>query len=193
MTPQRALLLVGVFACTLLAQTQSVGFPHVSPLSLDIAPNAIITSHEGAQALVDKVTATLVPTAVPTPMPTEEPSQPIISTPLPIATLANIAQVYLTPTSHEGLMSAAGISAADYSHVDYIVSHESGWRSTVWNKTGSGAYGLGQAMPATKMAAFGDDYLSNPVTQLRWANAYAHDRYGSWYGAKQFWMNHAWW
>lgn len=95
--------------------------------------------------------------------------------------------------SHTDWMAAAGIAASDYGYVDYIVSHESGWDPFNWNDGGSGAYGLGQALPASKMAPYGSDYKTNPVTQLKWANAYAIGRYGSWYKAYRHWLVHYNW
>ncbi len=97
------------------------------------------------------------------------------------------------PGSHADWMRAAGIAASDFGYVSYIIDHESGWVCTKWNYRGSGAYGLGQAMPAGKMAAYGSDYMTNPVTQLRWANAYAVGRYGSWAAAYGHWLaRHSW-
>lgn len=94
---------------------------------------------------------------------------------------------------HLDWTNAAGISPSDYCYVDYIVSHESGWSATKWNYSGSGAYGLGQALPASKMASYGSDYMTNPITQLKWASDYASSRYGGWYGAYLFWINHWYW
>lgn len=95
--------------------------------------------------------------------------------------------------SHQDWMAAAGIAPSDYGYVDYIVTHESGWDYTNWNHSGSGAYGLGQALPASKMAPYGADYMTDPVAQLKWANAYAQSRYGSWAAAYTFWtINHLW-
>lgn len=91
-------------------------------------------------------------------------------------------------------MRAAGISESDYFYVDYIVAHEGGWNGTTkWNKAGSGAYGLCQALPATKMASAGADYMTNPVTQLKWCSGYATGRYGSWASAYNFWIAKHWW
>jgi hypothetical protein len=95
--------------------------------------------------------------------------------------------------SHADWMRAAGIAESDFGYVDAIISRESGWGVTKWNYSGSGAYGLGQALPASKMAPYGADYMTNPVTQLRWANAYAVSRYGSWANAYNHWMvRHTW-
>jgi hypothetical protein len=95
--------------------------------------------------------------------------------------------------SHADWMRAAGIAESDFGYVDAIISRESGWGVTKWNYSGSGAYGLGQALPASKMAPYGADYMTNPVTQLRWATAYAVSRYGSWAGAYSHWVaRHSW-
>lgn len=109
------------------------------------------------------------------------------------AARARVISVSLPAGSHTDWMAAAGIAASDYGYVDYIISRESGWGVTKSNYGGSGAYGLGQALPASKMAPFGADYMTNPITQLRWANAYATSRYGSWANAYNFWINrHVW-
>lgn len=89
------------------------------------------------------------------------------------------------------LMAAAGISPADYAYVDFIVSRESNWRPGAFN-AGSGAYGLCQSLPASKMASAGADYLTNPVTQLRWCSGYS-SRYGGWAGAYNAWLAQGWW
>lgn len=75
---------------------------------------------------------------------------------------------------------------------DYIIRHESGWVATVYNRGGSGAYGLGQALPASKMAPYGRDYMTNPITQLKWFYDYTTSRYGSPCGAHNWWIAHNW-
>lgn len=73
----------------------------------------------------------------------------------------------------------------------FIIDHESGWNPTDQNAS-SGAYGLGQALPASKMAPYGDDYMTNPKTQLKWMYAYMQDRYQGIEGAYNFWLAHNW-
>ncbi|HET6863948.1 MAG TPA: G5 domain-containing protein [Candidatus Saccharimonadales bacterium] len=90
-----------------------------------------------------------------------------------------------------GVMAAAGISGGDYAYVNFIVSHESGWRPTASNP--SGAYGLCQALPGSKMSTAGSDWATNPVTQLRWCNGYAEGRYGSWAAAYNHWLAYRNW
>lgn len=91
----------------------------------------------------------------------------------------------------KGDMARAGIAPGDYQYVDYIVQKESGWNPVARNP--SGAYGLCQALPGSKMASAGADWQTNPVTQLRWCNSYAIGRYGTWAAAYNFWVRNHWW
>ena len=73
-----------------------------------------------------------------------------------------------------------------------LIMNESGWRYTVCNPS-SGAYGLGQALPANKMAVAGEDYLTNPKTQLIWLlDFYIPQRYGNPINALNFWLKNNW-
>ena len=54
--------------------------------------------------------------------------------------------------------------------------HESHWSTTSANP--SGAYGIQQALPGVKMAAYGADWRTNPATQIRWGLGYIKGRYG---------------
>lgn len=56
-------------------------------------------------------------------------------------------------------------------------SRESGWRP--WAHNRSGAHGIPQALPGSKMARFGADWLTSPWTQIRWGLWYVAQRYGS--------------
>lgn len=85
-------------------------------------------------------------------------------------------------------MAAAGIAESDWGYVDYIASKESTWNPNATNAS-SGACGLIQALPCSKVPGNGYD----PVDNLRWASGYATDRYGSWAGAYAFWTANNWW
>lgn len=91
----------------------------------------------------------------------------------------------------QSLMQQAGIPQNEWEATDYIVSHESSWNPSARNA--SGATGLCQALPASKMATAGSDYMTNPVTQLRWCHSYATQRYGGWWGSFAFWQANKWW
>lgn len=101
-------------------------------------------------------------------------------------------QAVQIPHDKQAVMAAAGIAPSDYAYVDYIVSRESSWNYRARNAS-SGAYGLCQSLPASKMASAGSDWEINPVTQLKWCHGYAQDRYGSWQAAYNFWINNRWW
>ncbi len=83
------------------------------------------------------------------------------------------------------------VPAGQFAAFAWIIDHESGWNVEARNPS-SGAYGLGQALPASKMAPYGPDYLTDPVTQIKWALAYMDGRYGSPDAAKAFWESHGW-
>jgi hypothetical protein len=68
-------------------------------------------------------------------------------------------------------------SGAQWTCLDELWTRESGWRM-VWNYQGSGAYGIPQALPASKMAAAGADYMTSPATQIRWGLSYISSTYG---------------
>ncbi|MET9546500.1 lytic transglycosylase domain-containing protein [Streptomyces sp. NPDC006627] len=72
-----------------------------------------------------------------------------------------------------------------------IVNHESTWNYKATNAS-SGAYGLVQALPASKMASAGADWQTNPATQIKWGLNYMNDRYGSPCGAWDFWQTNHW-
>ncbi len=59
---------------------------------------------------------------------------------------------------------------------------ESGWRVNAYN-AGSGAYGIPQALPGSKMATAGADWETNPATQIAWGLGYIGGRYGTPCGA----------
>jgi hypothetical protein len=80
---------------------------------------------------------------------------------------------------------------AQFPALNYIINHESGWNVHARNPS-SGAYGLGQALPASKMAPYGGDYRDSANTQLRWMLAYIGGRYGDPNGAASFWRAHHW-
>jgi len=72
-----------------------------------------------------------------------------------------------------------------------IVDHESSWNYRADNPT-SDAYGLVQALPGSKMASAGADWMTNPATQIKWGLGYMNDRYGSPCGAWNFWQANNW-
>jgi hypothetical protein len=70
-------------------------------------------------------------------------------------------------------------------------NRESDWTTTATNSS-SGAYGIAQALPASKMDSAGDDWQTNYRTQIDWGLGYIKDRYGSPSNALAFHYAHNW-
>jgi hypothetical protein len=77
-----------------------------------------------------------------------------------------------------------------YSCFNNIIIRESNWSVTAANP--SGAYGIPQALPGSKMASVADDWRTNPVTQITWGIQYMNSRYGSPCQAWDFKRSHGW-
>ena len=75
--------------------------------------------------------------------------------------------------------------------LDSLWTKESNWRENAHNNS-SGAHGIPQALPGSKMATFGADWETNPVTQIRWGLDYISKRYGTPCNAWSFWQGEHW-
>ncbi|GAA2743855.1 hypothetical protein GCM10009868_19270 [Terrabacter aerolatus] len=77
------------------------------------------------------------------------------------------------------LMADHGWSSdAQYNCLVNLWTGESGWRWSAENAS-SGAYGIPQSLPASKMSQFGADYRTNPLTQIKWGLWYIEMSYGN--------------
>ncbi|WP_149183370.1 transglycosylase SLT domain-containing protein [Streptomyces sp. TRM49041] len=83
------------------------------------------------------------------------------------------------------------VPAGQFKCFSNIIERESGWDHTATNAS-SGAYGLVQALPASKMSSAGSDWKTNPATQIEWGLDYMNDRYGSPCEAWSFWQANHW-
>jgi hypothetical protein len=89
------------------------------------------------------------------------------------------------------MLSSFGWSpSGQYGCLNDIWSRESGWRYNAENA--SGAYGIPQALPGSKMATAGPDWATNPATQIKWGLGYIQGRYSSPCGAWSFWEANGW-
>ncbi|MEU6214029.1 transglycosylase SLT domain-containing protein [Streptomyces sp. JL4002] len=95
------------------------------------------------------------------------------------------------PTSAKAIAQQMIKDPAQFAAFNNIVSRESGWNHTATNAS-SGAYGLVQALPASKMASAGADWKTNPATQIKWGLDYMNERYGSPVAAWNFWQANHW-
>jgi hypothetical protein len=80
------------------------------------------------------------------------------------------------------LMLSAGFKIAQFPCLDKLWARESGWNYKASNSA-SGAFGIPQALPGNKMAAYGDDWRTNPATQIKWGLNYIEGRYDTPCGA----------
>jgi hypothetical protein len=76
------------------------------------------------------------------------------------------------------VLSAHGWSSAQMAPLIKLWNQESGWQWWALNSS-SGAYGIPQSLPASKMASAGPDWRTNARTQINWGLGYIQDRYGS--------------
>ena len=74
------------------------------------------------------------------------------------------------------LMTAYGWSDRQWRCLDRLWTRESSWNHLARNR-GSGAYGIPQALPGSKMATAGSDWKTNPATQIKWGLSYIKGRY----------------
>lgn len=91
--------------------------------------------------------------------------------------------------SHKNWLAEAGFKPSDFGYITYIIDHESSWDPKATNPE-SGAYGLPQSLPGSKMASAGSDWRTNPITQLRWMKGYVNSVYGGARNAYNFWLQH---
>ena len=76
------------------------------------------------------------------------------------------------------MLASFGWSSSQFSCLEPLWQHESGWNVTATNPS-TGAYGIPQADPGSKMASAGPDWKSDAATQIKWGLTYIKDTYGS--------------
>jgi hypothetical protein len=76
------------------------------------------------------------------------------------------------------LMLQRGFPIKEFPCLEKLWTKESGWNHRSQNRS-SGAYGIPQALPGTKMASAGSDWRTNPATQIKWGLGYVKGRYKS--------------
>lgn len=75
-----------------------------------------------------------------------------------------------------------GWGADQFSALEQLWQRESGWSQNAHNSS-SGAHGIPQSLPGSKMASHGADWATNPETQIKWGLSYIDSVYGSPSGA----------
>ena len=124
-----------------------------------------------------------LPTATSSSAPTPAPTHTSTPTPKPTTPSGSYGSAYAIAQSM--------VPSGQFACFSNIIERESGWDVHATNPS-SGAYGLGQALPGSKMASAGSDWENNPATQIKWVLSYMDSRYGSPCGAWSFWQSHSW-
>ena len=103
------------------------------------------------------------------------------------AAAAAAAAAGAVPTTYSGedprslakpLVAAQGWGDSEYQCLVLLWNRESQWNPYAENAS-SGAYGIPQALPGSKMASVGADWRTNPITQINWGIGYIKGRYGT--------------
>jgi hypothetical protein len=76
------------------------------------------------------------------------------------------------------MLGSFGWSSSQFACLDPLWEHESGWSVTAANP-GSGAFGIPQALPGSRMASAGPDWQTSAATQIKWGLQYIKGTYGS--------------
>lgn len=99
---------------------------------------------------------------------------------------ASTAAIVADPTGAQAVawqqVQARGWGTDQFACLVQLWQKESGWRVNAANSS-SGAYGIPQALPGSKMASAGADWQTNAATQITWGLGYISGRYGTPCGA----------
>jgi hypothetical protein len=161
----------------------------------DLAPAPAATSATSTTALA---AGALAATAAARVVVTSAPRQRTIAPTTPKAVPRNVVPFrFGTPAYSQWwarrLMATryAWRSTGQYMCLVKLWNRESHWNYRSHNRA-SGAHGIPQAMPGTKMARVGRDWRTNPITQIRWGLGYIKGAYGSPCGAWSHWERRGW-
>lgn len=122
-----------------------------------------------AKAAANAAAAPSVPPFVPPAVPPSVPGGGVVDR----GTAQKIAAAQVT---------ARGWGTGELSCLVSLWQRESGWRVNAYNAS-SGAYGIPQSLPGSKMQSAGDDWRTNPATQISWGLGYIASRYATPCGA----------
>lgn len=89
------------------------------------------------------------------------------------------------------MLQSMGMGDDQYSCLVALWNRESGWNTYAFNAS-SGAYGIPQSLPGSKMASAGADWATNPATQISWGLSYILGRYSAPCGAWEHSENNGW-
>ena len=138
------------------------------------------TAHDG-QVVAEEVTASQVTQAPVTQVQRVGTKQAPVVAAVPAGDAQQIAYA---------MLQSRGWGDDQFQCLVQLWNRESGWRTNASNP--SGAYGIPQALPGSKMASAGPDWQTNPATQITWGLGYISGRYGTPCGAWGWFTSHNW-
>jgi hypothetical protein len=159
-----------LLVATLLPAANALELSVTSSVELDAAKSALIIEDgtTGSLFTEDDLTATA--------------SGAIFSSKLALVSVVS-RQVELARTPQGAkkvakaiLLDEYGFAEKQYTCLSQLWTKESNWNYKSRNKK-SGAHGIPQALPASKMSVISTDWRTNPVTQIRWGLRYISIRY----------------
>jgi hypothetical protein len=154
------------------------------------ARGAVRTEPSGTPAVSAPATATPTPTTAPT-TPARTPTSRATTTKASVTVPSGCGTYSGNRRTACALLPSFGFATSQMSALDQLWEHESGWNELAENPS-SGAYGIPQALPGSKMGTVASDWRTNPVTQIKWGLGYIKDRYGSPAEAWAFWQSNNW-
>ena len=171
------------YVLPLTAATPQAEAAEIDPLSLYASSVAdaqgFVAGDEGTTALDrSDVTYTVYVKPKPKPKPTQTGT----------SAAAGWTPPFVTPNPGSAqaiayeMVTARGWGDDQFACLVALWKKESGWRVNAYNKS-SGAYGIPQSLPGSKMASAGADWETNPATQITWGLGYIKGRYGTPCGA----------
>ena len=102
---------------------------------------------------------------------------PAISRPMATLDSATISQQRAAQRTAGRMLGRFGWGNRQWKPLKWLWNRESGWNKYASNPY-SGAYGIPQAVPGSKMASAGNHWRTNATTQIRWGLRYIKSRYG---------------
>jgi hypothetical protein len=202
-----AILVVAGIAVAAPLSTTPTGTPAARPTAVRVDPraNRDLARTAPSTSPTTPATSPSAKTATARPAPKAAPTTAQVRRPAPAnTTVKPVAPKPVAPVAPAGgcsgysgnelvacnLLPSFGFSTSEMWALVPMWDRESGWSTGAANP--SGAYGIPQALPGSKMAAYGSDWQTNPATQIRWGLSYIKSRYGSPSAAWSFWQANGW-
>jgi hypothetical protein len=187
--PQQVELFGQDLAVTPAAGSLSSATPAAGPASGPTAPAGAAPSSSGLPALPSSTSSSATAPAATSSSSTAKPAA--TTKPAPTASSSTALQGYNATPAQARAIAQQLVPTAQFACFDNIIERESSWNIHATNAS-SGAYGLPQALPGSKMGTVAADWRNNAVTQIKWGLDYMTSRYGSPCSAWAFWQTHHW-